>query len=1082
MKNGKILFIATLLLVSLLCLSAVSAADDAASDVIADNTDETILDAGIDDADLGDSEIDELGESDEIALDNAADEDTLGLPAPHGFSDLNNDINGNNNSLITLNYGYNYIDDGYDNGIHISRDVTIDGNGNTISGNGRAPIFCVDSGTVTFKNIRFINGLRTASYDCGAAIYGGTAINCTFENNRATGGEGNGGAMAYGTAINCTFIENQGYGGGAIAYGTAINCTFYNNNAGHAGAMYRSDATNCVFVANHVEYEGGAMFGGTATNCVFLSNSARNGENIYNTDCKNCIFAESAYLTVPNPAIVNVGKNLLFTLKTGDEILNNVPTTIAVSQNGEEIGTFYGLSGEGLTVYLDPGTYTATFSVDNANVDPVTVSMIVTSGTSFTDLNKLINEDYLSNTTITLNSSYKYTDGDDAFAQGIIIGHGVTIDGNGFTLDGSDAARIFRIETSDGVTLKNINFINGHPKGQYISEEVGGAIFVEERNGNNNVINCNFTNNKADFDGGAIYCSGSNLNVINSTFTNNYASAKSGAMQRGNAINCTFIENKADYRAGVMLDATAINCIFINNTSPEAGAMYECNAIDCTFIGNYVDNDGGAIAYGNAVNCTFTGNSAYHGGAISSGDAVNCTFTGNYANYGGAIAYGNAVNCTFNSNNAITNGQGGAIFSGSAENCIFKANCANYLGGAIYNGAAENCIFTDNSAGSEGGAICGDINTKEFCSAVNCTFNNNHAWAGGAMFIGNAVNCSFTGNSAEAYGGAISSLQDYDPCDAVNCIFTDNSAGYSGGGDDIYKGTADTCVFNGDGYNYVEVLSPILKAVNFISTYEDGTKLVVNLTSSSGMPIANANIKFDIYTTAREFVGTYTGLSGGWTVPLNAGTYIVVFNATDFDIDTVEGMIVVNKATSAITSKAVTAIYNNNKYLTITLKDAYGKAISGAKVTVTLASAKTYTTDKNGQIKINVGKLVPKTYTAKIKFAGNTNLLASSTTAKVTVKKATPKMTAKAKTFKVKVKTKKYTITLKNNKGKVLKSTKVTLKVNKKTFTAKTNKKGVATFKITNLKKKGKFTATIKYAGNKYYNKLTKKVKITVKK
>ena len=63
-----------------------------------------------------------------------------------------------------------------------------------------------------------------------------------------------------------------------------------------------------------------------------------------------------------------------------------------------------------------------------------------------------------------------------------------------------------------------------------------------------------------------------------------------------------------------------------------------------------------------------------------------------------------------------------------------------------------------------------------------------------------------------------------------------------------------------------------------------------------------------------------------------------------------------------------------------------------------------------------------------------------------------------------------------------MKSTKVTLKVNKKTFSAKTNSKGVATFKITNLKKKGKFTAVIKFAGSKYYNKLSKKATITVKK
>ena len=146
-------------------------------------------------------------------------------------------------------------------------------------------------------------------------------------------------------------------------------------------------------------------------------------------------------------------------------------------------------------------------------------------------------------------------------------------------------------------------------------------------------------------------------------------------------------------------------------------------------------------------------------------------------------------------------------------------------------------------------------------------------------------------------------------------------------------------------------------------------------------------------------------------------------------------------------------------------------------------ASKVLTTNSKGQCTFSIpSNLVPKTYTATITFAGKDNYLKSSKSVKVTVKKATVKMTAKAKTFKVKTKTKKYTITLKNNKGKVMKSTKVTLKVNGKTFSAKTNSKGVATFKITNLKKKGTFKATIKYAGSKYYNKLTKTVKITVKK
>lgn len=96
-------------------------------------------------------------------------------------------------------------------------------------------------------------------------------------------------------------------------------------------------------------------------------------------------------------------------------------------------------------------------------------------------------------------------------------------------------------------------------------------------------------------------------------------------------------------------------------------------------------------------------------------------------------------------------------------------------------------------------------------------------------------------------------------------------------------------------------------------------------------------------------------------------------------------------------------------------------------------------------------------------------------------KKATPKLTAKSKTFKKSIKTKKYSVPLKNNAGKAMKNIKLTLKLNKKTYSAKTNSKGVATFKITKLTKKGKFTATVKFAGNANYNAVTQNVKITVR-
>ena len=78
-------------------------------------------------------------------------------------------------------------------------------------------------------------------------------------------------------------------------------------------------------------------------------------------------------------------------------------------------------------------------------------------------------------------------------------------------------------------------------------------------------------------------------------------------------------------------------------------------------------------------------------------------------------------------------------------------------------------------------------------------------------------------------------------------------------------------------------------------------------------------------------------------------------------------------------------------------------------------------------------------------------------------------------------KVKKFSITLKANK-KAVKKVKVTLKVGKKVYKAKTNSKGKATFKITKLNKKGKYTGTIKFGGNKNFKATSKKVKITVKK
>ena len=219
---------------------------------------------------------------------------------------------------------------------------------------------------------------------------------------------------------------------------------------------------------------------------------------------------------------------------------------------------------------------------------------------------------------------------------------------------------------------------------------------------------------------------------------------------------------------------------------------------------------------------------------------------------------------------------------------------------------------------------------------------------------------------------------------------------------------------------------------------------------------------------------------------LPAGTYnaTVTYSGDDkYGGSTSNATFTIDPIKTSISAAKVSTTYNVAKNLVITLKDINGKALANKKVTVKVGTiSKTLTTDKNGKVSLNVATLVPKTYTATVKFAGDSSYTASAVSPKVVVSKAKVKLAAKAKTFKVKVKTKKYVVTLKNNKGKVMKKVKLTLKVGKKTYKATTNSKGKATFKITKLTKKGKYTATIKFAGSKYYNKLTKKVKVTVKK
>ncbi len=246
---------------------------------------------------------------------------------------------------------------------------------------------------------------------------------------------------------------------------------------------------------------------------------------------------------------------------------------------------------------------------------------------------------------------------------------------------------------------------------------------------------------------------------------------------------------------------------------------------------------------------------------------------------------------------------------------------------------------------------------------------------------------------------------------------------------------------------------------------------------------ATGNVTVKVDDTAVSTVPVTNGTASVKLPKLSAGNHTVEISYSGDDKYNPSNKTVtvsVDKEKTQLTAKDVTATYKVKKYLKITLKDSQGNPLANSTVTVELSTAKNYTTDENGQVKVKVSSLVPKTYTAKITFKGDEKYTGSNATAEVTVKKATVKITAMAKTFKTTTKTKKYTVMLKAN-GKALKNKWVYLKVNGKTYKAKTNSKGKATFKITQLNKAGKYKATITFKGNDYYKKATKKATIKVK-
>ena len=513
------------------------------------------------------------------------------------FTELQSIIDGNESgATITLDRDY-ALDEIYDgcrtftqqSGILINKPLTIDGAGFTIDGKNNARIFNITSSDVTLKNIKLINGnfswYSVSLSNNRGPCYGGAVFvaqnleNFSFENvifeNNSIFGDISPGSKSY-----------KGYGG-AIYFGVNVKNVTFDKSSFINNNVYSGDA-----------YGASVYFDEGASDVLFKDMIFNNNTVLHDTGhLMNSKYAAGS------GAAAYIGKNSANVTFLNGEIFNNSVINvndypgqydfygndaIYVAENAEVTVENYSLNHSG---------FTAIGNLTVKNVNFTNISSIYSSGNLYLD-------------------NCLFRDGRDEAGNGggaIYISKGTAV-----------------IKNSE-FTNNTANSYNGV---MYSSQMSGGAIYASS--GEVFIDNSTFRNNRGERYGGAIYSS-AHLTLINSTFEDNYiknimtgeGSGHGGAVYLKNSNNevrdCNFTNNTAYSGSGGALAFASYgnivdNCNFTGNL---ATYFYYDPQYEYSW---YVSNNGkgGAIFfnyyYGTQTvsNSHFENNTAHWGSAIDS--------------------------------------------------------------------------------------------------------------------------------------------------------------------------------------------------------------------------------------------------------------------------------------------------------------------------------------------------------------------------------------------------------------------------------------------------------------------------------
>ena len=641
---------------------------------------------------------------------------------------------------------------------------------------------------------------------------------------------------------------------------------------------------------------------------------------------------------------------------------------------------------------------------------------------------------------ITLDKDYSY---DNAFSRTDlqIPRSSLTIDGQGHTLDGKGASRIFYItDSASNVIVKNIVFKDG-------KKDTAGGIFSV--GSNTQIIGCTFTNNVATTGnvGGAILLKNGG-SITDSVFKGNSAPGSGGAirLEGDNYIvsGCTFENNKATKSLGGAISALGNKITITGNTFTSNTAGRDGGAID---IEGGIDGDEGLPGYNNVItNNKFTGNTAIYGGALSAnggdltiannefsknhatelgggirivgvstttGTIQDNTFNGDYADLSGGAIFSNGNSLTISNNkfagtkSTQSNGGGGAITIHGSKNSVlnndFKNTNAVGSGGAVFFEGSDGKINHNNFTNAHSGATAGAV----YVTGSSATVNNN----------------KFESNSADNLAGALQLKTDNGKLN--NNIFIANTAQASGGAAYI-EGTGitankNTFTNNKAGSNSV---GGALRWSGNKATVTENT-FEGNSATNTGYALYGEGDNSEI--TKNTFIGSEEGdKSLDWRGNNNKIS------------DNIYG----NSRETQLTMSDITIYYGGSGKLVITLTDKASKTLAKKDILLSFNGAETtLITDGNGKAEYQVSGLNIGTYKSTAQFAGDSNYDASQATATVTVKS-----TIESKDLTAEIGNVKYNATFLDSNGQALaKGEYVSFTVEGDVYRAQVGDNGVAT-------------------------------------